>query len=275
MRTQIAFLAAVGFGCFGLVAPACSSNDAAAPAVDAAADVAYVPPLDGGAIDADTCGSGLDDAVCFNASATLTPDPTTLAPVAHQNKCASDDLVAQFLAACLPVPSAGLFDAGVESDDSGVDAGPSCDAFVAANPDCAQCLGGLSISDGGTPAPSPWSALLPIDDVGHVLPAVAVCVAAISTATDTCKSNYASDNLCAQSSCSGCAATDLSACEKTQLADPISTCLCTYPIDTTCTAAISAVSTSDANTQCGAGTTINTDSDFDDVFTTVGRTLCE
>jgi hypothetical protein len=173
------------------------------------------------------------------------------------------------LAACISSATDG-------GADAAADAGDACDAYIAANSDCALCLGGYSAPDAGTPPNSPWPALLQIDENGDVVPAVTACLAAISTGTDTCKSNYADDDLCIQSGCAACTSdADYSTCATDESTDPTTTCLTTNPLDAACQAAINAVSQTDADTKCAASTTISTNADFQAVFLAVGRTLCE
>lgn len=268
MRTQIALGAAVGFGILVTAASGCGKVDDAA-SVDAGVDAASLRDGEGPIpYDGNCCGPPLWDVACFDPSTVLSFTTPPLPPVANQGKCASDDVVTQFYEACVATAA----DAG---PDASVDAGETCDAFIAANSACALCLGGYPNPDAAAPPPAPWPALLQIDQAGHTIPSVAACLAAISTGTDTCKSNYANDDLCLESGCGACSATDFSSCVAAQSTDPTSTCLTSNPLDSECQAALNAVSQTDADTKCAASTTINSEADFQAVFTTVAKTLCE
>jgi hypothetical protein len=266
MRKPIGLAAAIFFGLAATGAGSCSSS-ADLPIADA-----------GGTHCCDTCkcpfygpypdaDADEGDVACFDPSTVLSFTTAPLPPAANQGKCASDDLVSQFLAACIQVAADGGADAG--------DGGDACDVYLQTNPDCATCLGDFSAADAGAAPASPWPALLQIDQAGHTIPNVAACLAAISTGTDTCKSNYANDDLCLESGCGACAASDFSACAAAETTGQTSTCVTTNPLDSACQAALNAVSQTDADTKCAASTTINTDADFAAVFMTVGRTLCE
>jgi hypothetical protein len=266
MRKQFAYGASIGFSLIAITLGACSSSsgDDSSVATDSGSDVKVVADTGAGNQD-----SGGGDPACFDASTVLSFTTAPLPPAANQGKCASDDLVNQFLAACV-----NSTDAGAGAADA-ADAADPCDAFIAANSDCALCLGGYTAPDASAPANTPWPALLQIDENGDVVPAVSACIAAISTGTDTCKSNYADDDLCIQSGCGACSASDYSTCATDESTDPSTTCLTANPLDAACQAAINGVSQTDADTKCAASTTINTDADFDAVFLAVGRTLCE
>ncbi len=262
MRKRIVAGVAFCFGIFSIGGAACSSSSNGAAPIDASSDARIYPPPGDAAV---PCGGG----DIFDRSSVLTFTTPPLPPVANQEKCASDDLVSQFLAACNPF-----------RDVDAADAGDICDAFISANADCARCLGGYSAPDASAPPNSPWPALLQIDQQGHTIPNVAACVAAISTGADTCKSNYANDDLCAESGCGPWfGAPEYAECyyaETSDYACPQSTtCLYDNPIDAACQAAIAAVSPTDADAKCGASTQIQSDADFELVFLKVGRTLCE
>lgn len=265
MRKQIAYGASIAFSLVAITLGACSSSsspgatggDASTSDVKAPSDTGVTESPDGG------------DPACFDPSTVLSFSTAPLPPAANQGKCASDDLVNQFLAAC--ISSAGS-DGGT---DAAADAGDACDAYIAANADCALCLGGYSAPDAAAPPNTPWPALLQVDEAGDVIPAVQACLAAISTGTDTCKSNYADDDLCIESGCAACSSTDFSTCATDESSDPTTTCLTTDPLDAACQAAINAISQTDADTKCAASTTINSDADFQAVFLAVGRTMCE
>jgi hypothetical protein len=266
MRKQIALGAALGFGFLLTAAGGCGkvTDDGALDAgAVATADGQVWPVFDG-----NCCPPPRWDVACFDPTSVLTYTTPPLAPAANQGKCASDDVIAQFYAACVAVAA----DAG---PDASGDAGETCDAFIAANAACALCLGGYSDPEAGPPPSSPWPALLQIDQAGHTIPNVAACLAAISTGTDMCKSNYANDDLCLESGCDACSATDFSACATTQSTDPTSTCLTNNPLDHDCQAALNAISQSDADSKCGASTQIQSQADFETVFTLVAKTMCE
>lgn len=277
MRASFVVAVAVGFGSMLALAQACSSNDNAPAAVDAGSDALGDAPIVGDETPVQ-CTGGSGDVACFSPSSVVTFLTTAGVPTANQGACASDDLVAQFFAACVTSADAGtpIADAG---DDGAADDGATpidpCDAFIAANSDCAQCLGGSGAPDAGVVPTAPFPALVQIDPAGDLAPAVAVCLAAISSGTDTCKQNYASDDLCARSGCSACDSTDNAACLTAEMTNPLSTCACTSPVDSTCSAAIAAVPQATADDACGASTTITSSADEQAVFMKVGRTLCE
>ncbi len=265
MRKQIALGASILFGVFAISAGACSStnSDDSSTGPDGSAPDRVLPDT-GPAPDAG------GDPACFDPTQVLSFSTTPLAPKANQGACASDDLINQFLAACITTGDAGTpDDAG---DAATVD---PCEAYIDANASCALCLGGYSPADAGTPPNSPWPALLQVDANGDVLPAVAACIAAISTGTDTCKLNYASDDLCVQTGCGACSDTDYSGCATAETTDPTTTCLTSNPLDAACQAAINGVAQTDADSKCGASTQIQTQTDFSNVFLLVGKTLCE
>jgi hypothetical protein len=258
MRKQMVAGIAFYFGIFSIGGSACSSSSSGVAPIDAGKDSSLSIQPD--------AGSCIGNGDIFDPSSVLSFTTAPLASKANQGKCASDDLVSQFLAACNPFPDV----------DAGPDAGNGCDAFISANADCARCLGGYSAPDASAPLNSPWPALLQIDEQGHAIPSVAACAAAISTGDDTCKSNYANDDLCAESGCGPWFGTpDYAACYQEQTTSPCSTCLYDNPIDAACQAAIAAVSPADADAKCGASTQIQSDADFELVFLKVGRTLCE
>ncbi len=269
MRKQIALGVALAFGFLVTAAGGCGKVTDDGAADDAGSDAensdAHLEPFG----DATCCSGPLWQPTCFDPSGILVFELTPLPPIANQGKCASDDLIAQFLASCV----SRAVDAGADVDGS-VDAGQACDAFVAANYDCALCLGAGSLVDAGTTA-TPWPALIPIDTKGDWVPAVAACVAAISPATDTCRYEYVDNDLCLQTGCSACTVIDFSACATAESTDPASTCLIAYPLDHDCEAALNTVSQGDADSKCGASTQILNDSDFNNVFTLVAKTMCE
>jgi hypothetical protein len=274
MRASFVVGIAVGFGSMLVLAQACSSNDTS-PSADAGTDaLVFDGPVTGDETPVQ-CSGGSGDVACFSPSSVVAVPTTSVVPTADQGACASDDLVSQFFVACVANADAGapIVDAG----DGGDGAAPldPCDAFIAANSDCAQCLGGFGAPDGGVVPTSPWPALIAIDPAGDVAPAVANCVAAISSGSDTCKQNYASDDLCARSGCSACDSTDNAGCLTAEMTNPFSTCACTSPVDATCSAAIGAVPQATAAAACGASTTIASNADLEAVFMKVGRTLCE
>jgi hypothetical protein len=249
-----------------MTAPACSSSsNPAVPAADAAPDVgvdAHLPVV----ADTGPCAGG-DDPACFDPSSVVSFTVPPLPPAANQGLCASDDLLQQFLNAC-------VYDFGADA------ASDPCVAYTQANPECARCLGGFSAPDAGSAAPSPWPALLQIDTAGDALPNVAACVAAISTGTETCKSNYTNNALCGLSGCATCSSTDEDACMNEQTTDYLcanSTCLEANPLDNACIAAILTVKVSEdqGELKCGWGDSIIAVKDFNAVFLKVGRTLCE
>lgn len=279
MKYSFAIAIAVGLGSVLALAQACSSSsDGGAPAADAGLDA-----LDELAVSDDdapaNCSGGAGDTACFSPSDVVTFNSTSAAPTANQGVCASDNLVAQFFDACVTNADAGapVTDAGDAGDASSDGSSPldPCDAFIAANSDCALCLGGFGAPDGGVVPIAPFPALIQVDRSGDVAPAVAVCVAAISAGTNSCKQNYASLNLCAQSGCNDCASADNAACISAETTNPLSSCVCATPVDSACTAAIAAVSSTTADDECGASTTIASSADLQAVFVKVGRTLCE
>jgi hypothetical protein len=274
MRKRIVVGLAVGFGFFSIVVGACSSDPGVNQGPFDGSVEASLSDRRGTVGDPDGLPGPCGDCACFDPAGVISPASTLLPPTANQGKCASDDLITQFLAACAP-EHVGAIDAGLDAS-VGVDAGETCSDFVQTNPDCALCLGGKSPADAGAVAPFPWPALLTTDTKGDVIPNVAACLAAISTGTDTCKSNYAGDDLCLESGCgAGCVSADFSACATAETTDPTSTCLTGYPVDAACVTALNAITEADAVSKCAASTTINTNADFDAVFLTVGRTLCE
>jgi hypothetical protein len=265
MRKQIALGASILFGVFAISAGACSSTTSSGSGPADSSTIDHVVPDSGPVADAG------GDPACFDPSSVLSFTTTPLAPKANQGACASDDLINQFLAACISTA-----DAGTTAADSGDAAAVDpCEAYIDANASCALCLGGYSPADAGTPPNSPWPALLQVDSNGDVLPAVAACIAAISTGTDTCKLNYATDDLCTQTGCGACSDTDYSGCATAESTDPTTTCLTSSPLDSACQAAINGVSSSDADSKCGASTQIQSQTDFANVFLLVGKTLCE
>ncbi|MEO7109053.1 MAG: hypothetical protein ABI183_01335, partial [Polyangiaceae bacterium] len=253
LRKRIVLGLAFGLTTIALTTDGCGGDVATSPPPDAGADVREpIRDAQGPLVDADCCGPNHWEETCFDPSTILTFTTAPLPPTANQGKCASDALLTQFFDAC--VANAG--DAGVG------DGGEMCADYIQTNPDCALCLGGDSAPDAGTPRPSSWPAILQIDSAGHVVPNVAACLAAISNGTDTCKSNYANDDLCLESGCEACAATDFSTCATTQTTDPTSSCLTANPLDSACQAALNAVPQTDADSKCAASTTINTQADF-------------
>jgi hypothetical protein len=255
--------AALAFGVIGVVANGCSSTSTSANPSDAAGGGSDGAKKDGGTTPTDG-STGTGDTACFDPSTVLSFTTAPLAPAANQGKCASAALITQFFTSCITQGDAGTADA----------ADTTCDDFIAANQACSLCVAGFSPPDAGAPPASPWPALLEIDQAGHVIPNVAACLAAISTGTDTCKSNYANDDLCLESGCGACASTDFAACATAETTDPTSTCLTTNPLDAACQAALNGVAQTDADTKCAASTTINTQTDFQNVYTTIASTLC-
>lgn len=255
--------AALAFGTIGVLANGCSSSSTSSnPGDAAAASDAKHDTGTGTGGDGSTGGGG--DTACFDPSTVLSFTTAPLAPAANQGKCANAGLITSFFTACITQGDAGTPDA----------ADTTCDDFIAANQACSLCVAGFSPPDAGAPPASPWPALLEIDQAGHVIPNVAACLAAISTGTDTCKSNYANDDLCLESGCGACSSTDFSACATAETTDPTSTCLTSNPLDAACQAALNGVSQTDADSKCAASTTINSQTDFQNVYTTIASTLC-
>ncbi len=254
--------AALAFGVIGVLGNGCSSSSTTVTSGDAAA-------TDGAKKDTGTIGGGDattgGDTACFDASSVLSFTTAPLAPAANQGKCTNAQQITDFFTACITQG-----DAGGDPDA----AGAACDNFIAANAACSLCVAGFSAPDAGTPPASPWPALLEINQTGNVVPNVAACLAAISTGTDTCKSNYANDDLCLESGCGACSATDYSACATAESTDPTSTCLTNNPLDSACQAALNGVSQTDADSKCAASTQIQSETDFQNVYSIVAGTLC-
>jgi hypothetical protein len=254
--------AALAFGVIGVLGNGCSSSSTQVVAGDAGGGDAKKPDAGGTPGDGSTGGG---DTACFDASSVLSFTTAPLAPKANQGACTTAQQITDFFTACITQG-----DAGGDPDAEG----SQCDAFIAANQACSLCVAGFSPPDAGTPPASPWPALLEIDQAGHVVPNVAACLAAISTGTDTCKSNYANDDLCLESGCGACSATDYTACATAESTDPTSTCLTNNPLDSACQAALNGVSQTDADSKCAASTQIQSQTDFQNVYSIVAGTLC-
>lgn len=246
-------LALAGNGCSGTQATPSASKTNAALAGSGGDPSASAS--DGGTPRSPDAGRGTDVA-CFDADYIMSFEPPPAPPEANQGKCANDDVIAQFTTTCLTWSGAG-----VSADNE------ACIAFSDANASCASCLAA---------APhAPWPAFIPYVNTRDGVPAVAACVAAISTGTDTCKSSYATRDLCARGACRPCDADDFASCVTAEMTDPASTCAIQNPLDDDCTLAIAGVSVADADSKCAADATIQSSADFDAAFMRVAKTLCE
>lgn len=133
-----------------------------------------------------------------------------------------------------------------------------CDAYIAANPECARCLlGGI---DGDDFSKVPVGAIIPLSEVA-VSPNVAAC-AALVIGRPECAVPVSKELVCTSTACSTCpAGASTSACQ-TQA----SAAICAGLGDAACNTAISA-STAQWATVC-RGTT------FKDTFEMVGAVMC-
>jgi hypothetical protein len=244
--------AALAFGLIGVLANGCSSSSTTVVAGDGGQTGGDTGVHDSGTVVLNDTGA--PPPACYDVADAVGLQ-TASAPVAHQNVCTSA-LISGYVTACLSAP-----DAGASDPDA---AAAACDAFYAANPACGLCLGGPDSADAGTYA---FPAIVPVSQTS-VIPDTVGCVAALSAGTDACKLSYTEEQNCEGSACDSCTSdSDFTACLSYADTDT-SGCPSFDPVDSTCTAAIAAV-TSAQQTSCGVGST-----DFNTGYTAVATILC-
>ena len=140
-----------------------------------------------------------------------------------------------------------------------------CDALIAADGDCADCLFGGNPDGGVGTAP----ALLPVGGEEQIN--FNGCLAAISTAADDCKLEYQEITFCAATTCATCTTdTSNSSCLDFSETDPSAACATDFPLTSDCETAVEgSVSTFDANNKCAEDAT-----DFTTAYTEIATTLC-
>lgn len=171
-----------------------------------------------------------------------------VAPVAGQARCTSTQ-ISTFNTACLGAASSTA----------------ACDALVAADGDCADCLFGGNPDGGLGTAP----VLLPVGGQEQVN--FDGCIAAISTATPECKLQYQEISFCAATTCSTCTTdtSDLS-CLQFSETDPTAACAQDLPLSAECENEVdTTVSVGDANTKCAQSAT-----DFTTAYLATAATMC-
>jgi hypothetical protein len=183
---------------------------------------------------------------CFVNSAAQQLNVTT--PVAGQNRCTGPQIT-EFNTACLGAGASTI----------------ACNAVIAADGDCADCLFGGNPDGGLGAAP----ALLPVGGLEQVN--FDGCLAAISTAPADCKLRYQEVSFCAATTCSTCTTdTSDSSCLDFSETDPSAACATDFPLDPTCANEVEgSVTVSDENAKCAANAT-----DFTTAYTIIATTIC-
>jgi hypothetical protein len=245
--------AALAFCVVGFAANGCSSSTT----VTETADTGTGTGSDSGVKDSGGGGntdSGPIAPACYDVADAVGLQ-TASAPVAHQNVCTTQN-ISDYVTACLTAPDSGSSDPDA--------AAQACDAFYAAHPACGLCIGGPDSADAGA---YPFPVIVPVSQT-EVIPNTVGCIAALSSGTDACKLSFTEEQNCEGSACTSCTSdSDFSAC--TTYADQdTSGCPSFFPVDSTCTTAINAV-TSAQQTSCGSGA-----SDFNTAYTAVATILC-
>lgn len=189
-------------------------------------------------------------------------------PVAHQNRCTPQQIAA-IANACFGVDGgdadAAIVDGGADVSTA-LDAGSPCATFTANNFDCAACINGAAY-DGGSYSPSPVVIGVSADSAEQTIN-IAGCVASLSTANATCKQSYENLQLCADTACSVCPASDLQACLG-YAKSPQTECTESETVDPTCNTLVTSVPQNDQQTECAAGS-----SDFATQLAIVASTMC-
>jgi len=182
---------------------------------------------------------------CFVNSAAMELDVSP--PLAGQNRCTPTQITT-FNTACLGATATTA----------------ACDALIAADGNCADCLFGGNPDGGFGTAP----VLLPVGDLEQVN--FDGCLAAISTAPDACKLEYQEISFCAATTCSTCT-TDVSdlSCLQFSETDPSAACAQDFPLDETCADEVGAVTETDANNRCAQDAL-----DFTTAYTITATTMC-
>jgi hypothetical protein len=216
--------------------------------VDTDSGTTTIHPLDAGSavIDAGTVVEvdGGTTGSCFNNSAAL--ELTATAPLAHQNRCTSTQISA-FNASCL---ESGATTSG-------------CNAVVAADPDCADCLFGGNIDGGVGVAP----ALLPVNGLEQIN--IDGCLVAISGAPAACALQYQQLAFCGATTCATCVSdNDNNSCLTFSETDPSAVCATDFPVDATCAGYVNALTLGQSES-CAYGAT-----DFSTAYTTIATTMC-
>lgn len=166
-----------------------------------------------------------------------------IAPTKSSGKCSPSQLID--------------VDAKCISDTTATDA--DCQAYIAANENCARCVFGAL--DGDTEATVPMPALITVSEEGAILPNVYACAALVIGKPD-CALKLTKQEVCLESACGLCEGDDgYSAC-RTEAA----TKACKDVMDATCTKAVE-----DAETQW---TALCDGKDFDEAFKKVGTYMC-
>jgi hypothetical protein len=183
---------------------------------------------------------------CFVNSAAQQLDVS--APVAGQNRCTPTQ-ISTFNTACLGATATTA----------------ACNALVAADGDCADCLFGGNPDGGVGTAP----ALLPVGGGEQVN--FNGCIAAISTAPSDCKLQYQEITFCAATTCSTCTTdTSSSSCLDFSETDPSAACATDFPLTSECDTEVEgSVSALDANSKCAEDAV-----DFTTAYTAIATTIC-
>ena len=246
---------ASSYSCVGPCSDDCPSGPYLA-ALDSGSDRTFAQPQNGAP-------------TCFDVDSALGLWQYT-GPVAHQNRCTSDQIAAMAIA-CFGV-SAGREDASTPDDastdaSSANDAGAPCASFEMSNVDCAACVNGAAY-DGGSYNPSP--VVIPVSaDSAESTINVAGCVATLSTANATCKQNYEGLSFCAHTACSVCPTSEIQACLSYAVTEPYSVCTQLGTVDPTCNTLVTSVPMIDQQTQCAVGST-----NFATELSIVASTMC-
>ncbi len=183
---------------------------------------------------------------CFVNSAAQQLNVST--PLAGQNRCTGPQIT-EFNTACLGAGASTI----------------ACDAVVAADGDCADCLFGGNPDGGLGAAP----VLLPVGGAEQLN--FDGCIAAISTATPDCKLQYQEISFCAATTCATCTTdtSDLS-CLTFSETDPSAACAQDLPLSGECENEVdSTVSVGDAENKCAQNAT-----DFTTAYTITATTMC-
>lgn len=203
--------------------------------------------LDAGEVDAGTITEpdGGTTGSCFMNSAAQQLNFTAV--LVHQNRCTPTQIT-EFNTACLGATATTA----------------ACNAVVAADGDCSDCLFGGNLDGGLGAAP----ALLPVGSNEEVN--VSGCLAGISTAPAACQTEYQEITFCADTACATCTTdNDDTSCQDFADTDPSSICEQAFPLDSTCNDEVDAVSAGDAVNDCALGAT-----DFTSAYTKVATTMC-
>lgn len=238
------------------------------PCSDDCPSAAYLASLDSGS-DRTVAQPQNGAPTCFDVDSALGLWEYT-GPVAHQNRCTSDQIAAM-ATACFGVNAVGE-DASAPDDastDASIanDAGAPCAIFEMRNADCAECVNGAAY-DGGSYNPSP--VVIPVSaDSAESTINVAGCVATLSTANATCKQNYETLSFCAHTACSVCPASEMQGCLSYAMTEPYSVCTQMGTVDPTCNTLVTSVPMIDQQTQCASDST-----SFATEFSIVANTMC-